>query len=73
MRINTCGEICICIHFITDDNQKIEDEIMNDMLNEGTDDRTEGDERVRDVQNGKMDLTVDKNGIVCLIEHLGRI
>ena len=58
MRINTCSEICICIHFITDDNQKIEDEIMNDMLNQGTADRTEGDD-----QNGKMEPSVDKNGI----------
>ena len=56
MRINTCGEICICVHFITDDNQKIEDEIMNDMLNQGTPDGTEGDElKVRDDQNGKME------------------
>ena len=73
MRINTCSEICICIHFITDDNQKIEDEIMNDMLNQGTTGGTEGDEKVTDDQNGKMEPSVDKNGIACLIEHLGRI
>ena len=74
MGINTCSEICICIHFITGDNQKIEDEIMNDMLSQGTDDGTENDElKVRDDQNGKMEPSVDKNGIACLIEHLGKI
>ena len=47
---------------------------MNDMLNQGTADGTEGDEqKVRDDQNGKMEPSVDKNGIVCLIEHLERI